>query len=65
MRAEALLKGGDTGPAVIPGDPKKSLLVKALRHQDENLKMPPKKKLSDEVVSLFEKWVSDGERRSC
>jgi Protein of unknown function (DUF1549)/Protein of unknown function (DUF1553)/Planctomycete cytochrome C len=57
---EALRKGGETGPAVIPGDTKKSLLLKALSHKDETLKMPPKKKLSDEAVSLFEKWVAMG-----
>src|SRR5215468_2109965 len=46
---EGLLKGGETGPSVVPGDPDKSLLVKALRYTDE-LKMPPKGKLSKEVV---------------
>ena len=40
-------EGGDTGPAVVPGKPEKSLLVKAVRYTDENLKMPPKGKLSD------------------
>src|SRR3954465_13091045 len=39
---ESLLKGGDTGPAIEPGDPEKSLLIKAVRYGDENLQMPPK-----------------------
>src|SRR5438128_2670420 len=37
-----LLKGGDTGPAIVPGDPKRSLLIKSIRSTDEDLKMPPK-----------------------
>src|SRR5262245_33114194 len=37
-----LLQGGDNGPALVPGDPGKSLLIKALRHLDDDLKMPPK-----------------------
>src|ERR1044071_6918590 len=42
-----VLKGGDTGPALVPGEPEKSLIVKAVRYTDENLQMPPKnKKLS-------------------
>ena len=40
---ESLLKGGDTGPAIEPGDVEKSLLIKAVRYTDENLQMPPKR----------------------
>src|SRR5579871_5295984 len=40
----ALLQGGDTGPAVVPGHPEKSLLVTAVGHATD-LKMPPKGKL--------------------
>src|SRR5687768_10392574 len=51
---EGLLKGGDTGPAIVPGDPEKSLLIKAVRYADEALQMPPKnKKLSDEKISYL------------
>jgi hypothetical protein len=53
-------KGGENGPAVVPGDVKKSLLVKAIRHDDEVKPMPPKKKLADDVVADFEKWVALG-----
>src|SRR5262245_12360994 len=38
----AVLKGGDTGPAVVPGKPAESLLVKAVRQTDPGLSMPPK-----------------------
>jgi hypothetical protein len=57
---EGLRKGGDNGPALVPGDPKKSLLVKAIRQTDDELKMPPKKKLPDEVIADFEKWIAAG-----
>jgi len=53
-------EGGESGPAVVPGDAKASLILKALKHQDEKLKMPPKEKLSDEVVGDFEKWIAMG-----
>lgn len=58
---EHLLKGGDTGPAILPGDPEKSLLIKAVRYSDENLQMPPKgKKLSEEQIADLETWVKMG-----
>jgi len=55
----ALLKGGDTGPAVVPGNPEKSLLIAAVRH-DGDLKMPPKTKLPDAVVKDLRRWVEMG-----
>jgi hypothetical protein len=55
----ALLKGGDTGPAVVPGNPAKSLLLTAV-HQDGDLKMPPKEKLSDAVINDFRRWIEMG-----
>lgn len=57
---EATLRGGDTGPAVVPGDLEKSLLIKAVRYTDADLQMPPKKQLSDEQVADLEKWVKMG-----
>ena len=45
----ALLKGGASGPAVVPGSPERSLLLRALRHADDVAAMPPGKKLSDEL----------------
>ncbi|MEQ1852353.1 MAG: DUF1549 domain-containing protein, partial [Chthoniobacteraceae bacterium] len=61
--AEGLLTGGDSGPAIVPGKPAKSLLIESMRHEtkDEDLFMPPKKdKLADEVIADFEKWVKMG-----
>jgi hypothetical protein len=56
---EALLTGGDTGPALVPGDPAKSLIVQVLRYQGD-LKMPPKSKLPENVVNDFATWVKMG-----
>jgi hypothetical protein len=53
------LKGGDTGPAVVPGSPEKSLLLAAIRHEGD-LKMPPKTKLPDAVVADIRRWVEMG-----
>jgi mono/diheme cytochrome c family protein len=56
-----LLTGGDSGPAIVPGDPEKSLLIKAVRYTDEDLQMPPKgKKLSDEQIRALTQWVKSG-----
>ncbi len=56
---DGLLKGGDTGPAIVPGKPAESLLLKSLHYGDE-LKMPPKGKLPDAVITDFEKWIAMG-----
>ena len=55
-----LLKGGKTGPAITPGDPDKSLLIKAVRYTDEDLQMPPKTQLSKGQISALETWVKMG-----
>jgi hypothetical protein len=59
---EGVLKGGDQGPAVVPGDLDKSLLIRAIRYTDEDLLMPPKPKerLPKEVLADFEAWVKRG-----
>ncbi len=57
---EALLKGGDRGPALVPGDTAKSLLLRALRHQDDGLKMPPNAKLPEQTVQDFATWIGQG-----
>src|SRR5262245_6207496 len=55
----ALLAGGDRGPAVVPGDPEKSLLITAVGHTDD-LKMPPSKKLPAQQVGDLTRWVRLG-----
>ena len=57
---EATLRGGDTGPALVPGDPAKSLLLKAVRWSDKDLQMPPKKQLSAEQITALEAWIKSG-----
>lgn len=57
---EGIRKGGDTGPGVVPGDLGRSLVIKAIRYHDDDLKMPPKAKLADPVVKDFETWVKSG-----
>jgi mono/diheme cytochrome c family protein len=58
---ETLLRGGDTGPAIVPGNPDASLLIKAVRYTDKNVQMPPKdKRLSDQQIADLEAWVKMG-----
>jgi mono/diheme cytochrome c family protein len=58
---EGTLKGGDSGPAVIPGDAEKSLLIKAVRYTDPDLQMPPKgEKLSEAQITDLVAWVKMG-----
>jgi hypothetical protein len=57
---DGLLKGGDTGPAIDLTSPDKSLIVKALRHQDD-LQMPPKsERLPESVANDFALWIKSG-----
>ncbi|MCS6850199.1 MAG: DUF1553 domain-containing protein, partial [Gemmataceae bacterium] len=53
-----MLKGGDTGPAVVPFKVEESLVIKALRHDE--LAMPPSTKLPDDVIGDFERWIRLG-----
>jgi hypothetical protein len=58
---ENIRAGGDTGPAVVPGDPKKSLLLTAISHTDPDLEMPPKQpQLPKAVIADFEAWIKMG-----
>lgn len=55
---EGLLKGGDSGPAIVPGKPEESLLLKALKY--DGVEMPPKGRLPANVVADFEQWIRSG-----
>jgi len=55
---EALLRGGNRGPAIVPGDPQLSLLAKAVRH--EGLNMPVGGKLEPAEIAAIEKWITLG-----
>jgi hypothetical protein len=55
-----LLKGGARGPVIIPGKPAESRMLQAMRYTDTDLQMPPTGKLSDTVISDFERWIAAG-----
>ena len=57
---EDILKGGGSGPAAVPGDPDKSLLIKAVSWANDDLKMPPRHKLSDAQIATLTQWVKLG-----
>lgn len=56
----AALKGGEHGPAFVPGDAAKSLLLQAVRHTTKDLAMPPKEKLPAKDIATLEAWVKAG-----
>src|SRR5258706_9138013 len=55
-----LLAGGNSGAAVVPGHPEKSLLIKAVGYNDDDLRMPPKKQLTAEQVAVLSSWIKEG-----
>jgi len=57
---EGWATGGDSGPAIIPGQPDQSLLIKAVRYHDRDLQMPESRKLPDDEISALEHWVRIG-----
>lgn len=57
---EDLLKGGDTGVAVVLGEPEKSRLIEAVRWTDPDFQMPPKQKLSESAIKDLVRWVKMG-----
>ena len=57
---EALLRGGDSGAAIVPGKPNESLLIRAVRQDDDKLKMPEEGKLTDRQIADLVRWVEIG-----
>ncbi len=57
---EAMIKGGDTGPAVVPAKAEESLIIQAISYRHDELKMPPKGKLPDTDVAFLTRWVALG-----
>ncbi|HVR87428.1 MAG TPA: PSD1 and planctomycete cytochrome C domain-containing protein, partial [Planctomycetota bacterium] len=55
-----LLRGGSSGPAVVPGNPEKSLLIQAVSHTGDVSTMPPKKPLTAEETADLTRWIKDG-----
>ncbi len=52
--------GGDSGEAIVIGQPEASLLIKAIRYKDPHLQMPPDGKLPEKVIEQFERWIELG-----
>ena len=58
---EGVLKGGKSGPLLVPGQPDKSRLMQAVRYQDKDLQMPPNdRKLSDAQIAVLAEWIKMG-----
>ena len=57
--AASMLKGGDSGPAVVPGKPEESALIEAIRYEGD-VQMPPKGKLKDAEIAALTDWVKRG-----
>ena len=53
-----VLAGGESGPALVPGKPERSLLIEAIRH--ESFEMPPNERLSKQIIGDFVKWIQIG-----
>lgn len=57
---ELILKGGESGPALVPGKPGESLLIGAVHRSDPDFAMPPKKELKPAQIAALERWVALG-----
>jgi len=57
---QAMMEGGAAGVSIVPNAPDESLLLTALKYIDDDLQMPPDKKLSDEQIGDFRKWIEMG-----
>lgn len=55
-----LLDGGDRGAAIEPGDPEDSLLMAAIGYEEEDLEMPPERKLDADDIKLIAEWIRRG-----
>jgi 3-hydroxybutyrate dehydrogenase len=56
---DGVLKGGDTSPALVPGQPEKSLLLTAIKYDDDGLKMPPKGELPAVAIADLDQRAAD------
>lgn len=55
-----LRRGGYSGPAIVPGDSRQSLLLKAVRYDNPELQMPPAGKLAPDEIADLEAWIESG-----
>ena len=59
-RRSGLMKGGDSGAALIAKQPDKSRIIEAVRYQNRDMQMPPDGKLADSQIAVLEKWIARG-----
>lgn len=57
---DAWIRGGDSGPAIVPGAPEESLLWQAVSYRDSHLEMPPDGQLPANVLADLQRWIADG-----
>src|SRR5262249_34280926 len=57
---EGIIKGGDDGPVITPGEPERSKLIEAINYQNPQLQMPPKGKLPQEQIEALTAWIKMG-----
>src|ERR1700753_1660329 len=57
---EGILRGGSSGPAILPGVPDQSKLIQAISYHNARLKMPPKHPLSEDEIAALTQWVKMG-----
>lgn len=55
-----VLRGGKSGPAIVPGKPGESRMLRAIEHHEGGLQMPPEGRLADEVIEAFRYWIALG-----
>ncbi|MGB1926438.1 MAG: DUF1549 domain-containing protein, partial [Rubripirellula sp.] len=55
---KGIQKGGESGTAIVPGDPEKSLLLQAMRY--DGMEMPPDDQLPETTINDFTRWIQDG-----
>jgi hypothetical protein len=55
---EGVRQGGESGPAIVPGKPDASLMLRALRYTEH--KMPPRGQLPERVIADFQRWIETG-----
>lgn len=58
--AAGILQGGSLGPALIPGNPGESLLLRVITYKDAELQMPPDKRLGEEAIHAIQRWIEMG-----
>ena len=54
---ESMIQGGSSGPAIVPGNSARSLLVRAVKRENEETAMPPDESLTEEEIQILVKWI--------